>query len=282
MLIGHSRPANMSNALVGIGALFDTDPAKLHNGRPASRTAIKFPSSGPTVKLQVTWPVAQPVRIIPLLNVSLPAGTALTFMGRRAADPAGTFPYGLGGNSTTQTVFALADGSNGAYCVADAGLSDMVGYEITIPNLTPGAFFYIGESDPLQGWQAPFGIKREWDPDFEDLPEDVRSDLNQPWISPEPIAGLLSVTLGNVNYKTAYGDPAVPTVIDYDKLANILAQGDVCCAIPRWKKSDGSLDTWAIHRTATFGVARKVGRPQHQGGNRYEMALTFAAAPPNV
>lgn len=293
MLIGHSRPAGQTNALVGAGAAFDTDPSRLQNGRPASRTALKWLSGGQTIasalKLQVTWPVAQPVRIIPFLNVTLPAGLPLTFTGRRATDPAGTFPYALGGNSTTQTVFAFPDGSFGAYCVTDPGLANLVGYQITMTNniggatvMTPGEFFYLGETDALQGWQAPNGIKREWKPDFENLPTDVRSDFNQPWPSPEPTNGLLDIELGNVDYKTAFGDPGNPTAIDYDRLAHILTGGDVCCAITRWRNADGTLDPWSIHRTALFGVARKVGRPDHVGGNRYSMSLTFAEAPAMV
>jgi len=290
-LIGHSRPGSPTWAIAGGDAAFDTDPADLNNGKVADRTAVKWPSGAQTtatsVKLQMAWPVAQPIRIIPILGLkSIPAGTKIVVTGRRVTDPAGTFPYALGGNSATQRTFAFANGDIGIWVVASAANTDLVGLQAEIFNDVNGVtsfaadqFIYPGEIDGFQGWETPFGIKRDWSPNLDGMPEDLRTVNNQPLRYGKRPFRVAPMNLGNVDYSTAYGDSGAPTVVDYDKLANLFTFDDVTCFLPRWQDATGALDAWALHRTAIFGVARSVGLPVHTGGNRYEMQATIAESP---
>jgi hypothetical protein len=290
MIVGINRPASPAWALVGVGALFDTNPADLNNGRPGDVTAVKWLSGAQTtasvLKLQQTWAIAQTVRVIPILGLKgIPVGTKIIVTGQRAGDPVGTFPYALGGNSATQRTVQFADGSIGAWIICAVGNDPLVGYQVAVYNDVAGAtvfaagqYIYPGEIDAFYGWQVPAGIKKDWPPAFDGLPPERRGD-NQP----RPLITLpytvQQITLANVPYDVAYGNAGAPTAVDYDMLSKILNAGDSCCVIPRWKDSTGALDVWAVHKTAVFGVARNVQPPRHTGNNRYEMSFSVAQAP---
>jgi hypothetical protein len=295
-IIGHSRPAEPVWAIAGGDAAFDTDPADLNNGRVADRTAVKWPSGAQTlmtsIKLQMTWSVAQPQRISPILGLKgIPPGTKVVVTGQRAIDVAGgTFPYALGGNSATQRTFAFANGDVGAWILANAGNTDLVGIQIEVFNDVNGApyfiadqFIYFGEIDAFQGWETPQGIKRDWSPNLDGIPSDIRAVNNQPWRFGKKPFRVAPIKLGNANYATAYGNAGAPTIVDYDKLANLVTENDLICYIPRWTDAAGALDTWALHRLAILGVARNVALPvQAGGGDRFELDMQIAESPPDI
>jgi len=289
-LVGYGRPSGCSWTCVGAGAGFDSDPAALNSGIVSDATAVQWlsgvQSTASFIKLQCLWATPQPVRIIPLLDMfGLPAGTKIQVRGRRQSDS--DFTYSLGGNSLTQRLFGFDDGSTGMVVIADAANDPLVGYEARIFNdvngataLTAGQYIYPGEIDALQGWETVAGIKREFDQKFENGPAETRSTNNQPKMLPARKNRVEPITLSNVNFATAYGSSG-GTVVSYNKLANLLSDGDVCCVIRQWQDSAGALDPYMLHQMFVYGVARDVEPPQKDGSNnRYVMSLKCAESPP--
>jgi len=292
-LIGYGRPDSVSHNLVGTGATFDSDPARLNSGIVSDRTAIQWLSGAQTtasaLKLQSTWPSSIVPRIIPLLDLKgIPEGTKIVVTGKRAGDA--DFTYNLGGNSgsssTVRTV-TFDDGSVGLVVICDAGLDPIIGRQVKFLNdvngsasIVAGSFFYPGAIDDFQGWETPAGIKRDFQPTYEGGPVEIRTPNNQPQLIPAKKAIIEPFIMSNVNFATALGSAGSPTTVTYAKLASMLLDGDVCCGVRQWQDSTGAIDQWALHRLFVYGVARDVTPPQKDGAtNRFNMSFKIAQSP---
>jgi hypothetical protein len=303
-LLGYGAPDSPTWEISGGDAAFDTDPAALNNGKVADRTSVKWPSGGQTtstaVELKMYWGVEQPVRIIPIVGLKggpggatgIPVGTKIIVTGQRLSDSdsaGGTYPYSLGGNSTTRTVL-LPNGDIGAWIVLPTTNTDLVGIQVKIFNDVNGVtsfladqFIYPGEIDAFQGFA--FDIKDgQLQAGYDGLPTLLHTVNNQPVAFPaEPFRtnGIQVIPLPRA---TSFGtsSSAVPS---YEQLIGTLMKGGQSIAfIPSWDNGTGVLDTWMVHQTAIFGVPTPsgLGRPQSMGDNYFVSKFGITESPPGV
>lgn len=287
-IIGFNRPASPSWNIVGTGASFDTDAARLSNGIVSDLTAIVWLSGSQTtssvLKLQSTWPIPQVVRLITFIGLKdIPAGTKIVVTGKRQSDS--DFTYALGGNSATQRTVLLPDGSVGAWIICAAGLDPIIGYQIAVYNDVNGStsfvasqFIYVGESDALAGLDVKIkdgGVAA----DYDGLPPEDRSVNKQPRILPSrPYRTNDTVTIP-VTQATAIGT-STSTFTSYEQLMAITVMGDSVALITSWQDQSGNLDAWKLHQVAVFGVPRKLGRPQSIGNGYYVAKFGIAESAP--
>jgi len=204
-------------------------------------------------------------------------------MGRRISDSG--FVYNLGGNSQSQTVVTLADGSNAIIWVFDPALTAIAGIEITIVNnadgstpLTASQVFALGEIGIFQGYQPPRGMQIKWMPGLDNLLAVPVSVNRQPHKVAHRYNRTLDLRFGIDRGANVFGNP--PSDMSFDRFSYIAANRETLLAIPIWRDLTAALDTSMIHSTALFGYATKIGKPQHIENGLYDMAMSFAEFPP--
>lgn len=265
MLIGYGQPAGITPTVVGATAI--NLPA-LVDGAPASVARISGGTGSATLRLD--WPTAAPIRIVAALGLTCPAGTALTLRGKRAGDSG--YPYVLGGNSASQTVVQLPDGSLAAWFVLPAANSPLVGLQLVVG----AAAFDIGEFVSLQAVDVM--LDKGWD----------MSEID-PSISDRTIGGQLNI-VERRSYRRLSGQlsmAAIGTVrggglsngMDWERLARTLLGNRRGAIAHRWANSDGSINASELHRNALYGSGR-LGPAKHISGPYSARSIVFDEVPP--
>lgn len=275
----------------GTGAVFDSPAAALVSGRPADQTAILWTHESGSVattnfvSIQRVWTNARPIRGVEIRGVSLPAGTVVEVLGQRSSD-SGTFPYSLGGNSSSAIV-QFDDLSNGLIIVCDNGLDPIIGIELKIFNDCNGStflanddFIYIGSFTCYQGWEPPQGVQFDWVPGIGGLPTDQQTANNQnrPIPNGQPYR-TLSVTFEDQEYAGVYGDPADPTALTYNKIVKYMTSNYVGFVV-RYLDDNGDIYPMAIQNLSIFGTCLPTA-PKPTGNNYFQLVLAFTECAPN-
>lgn len=267
MQFGYSRPSPITPAIAGTGASFVTPASALFNGRPADATRVQWLSGAQTtasvVQIQATWSKAIVPGIVGLFGLNLlglasSAGLKFVFMGQRVGDTG--FPYVLGGNTALVRSVTRSDGSTCAIGVCDAGLTPIIGLQMSIYNDQNGAANIAASQNIDLGdlWVSPSfdaDIEADWKLSFVDKMNSnvsTRTSINwQPWTVPYPPARTLSASKKNMQFSDAYVDGTNPC---YQTMRTLAGNGQVSVQIPRWGKS-GAVDAASVHATAVFGLS---------------------------
>lgn len=264
MLIGYGQPAGITPTVVGATAI--NLPA-LVDGAPARVARISGGTGSATLRLD--WPMAAPIRIVAALGLTCAAGTTLTLRGRRAGDSG--YPYVLGGNSASQTVMQLPDGSRAAWFVLPANVSSLVGLQLAVG---AGAFD-IGELIALQAVDVT--AEPEWSVERIDPSVSDRTLGGQLNTVQRRTYRRLKVAMTAAHLATVRG-AGLANGMDWDALVMQSVGDRRMAALPRWGR-DGSIDAAELHRLAVFGKGAS-GAIGHLGGNYYNTGWTFEEVPP--
>lgn len=242
MLIAYGQPADII-ATVDRGTAANL-PA-LIDGQPAS--IARLSDGAGSISLRADWGAATAIRVVAVLGLSCPAGTALTLTGKRDGDSG--YPYALGGNAATQTVVQLPDGSRAAWFVLPVDNTPLVGLQLTVG----ASAFDVGELVAMQAVDVP--IDKGWS-----------VDLIDPSIADRTLGGQLNVVARRRYRRMAvkFSLAALPSVrggglqggMDWQLLVHAVGPGDRCAAIPRWRSSSGAINADELHRTALYGYAQ--------------------------
>jgi hypothetical protein len=220
--------------------------------------------------------------VLGLIGVTLPVGTLVKVHGKRPTDSG--YTYGLGGNSLTQRVMELPDGSRSIWWVLDAGLDEVEGIEFAIYNDVDGSALIVA-AQPFEIGEAWIGraasviIDQNWTVQPIDPTADERTIDSQdspPYVTPYR---RLTVTAPLLTRAQAHGDPGDVDALDLEELDALLARGARCVAIPRYLEPyTTNLDALWLHRSAIFGKS-KVGATPHTGGDYYTKSYEFLELP---
>lgn len=262
MLIAYPPPALNTVALTN-ATWAGTTSGKLTDGQPA--TLARLTTSG-TPSITLTFASAFVPRVIPLLGLrgAIAAGDIVT-----ATTGAGG---ALGGNSASQAVVQLPDGSLACWIITGGTVSTTT-VKITI-NRT--GTLDIGEVAAMPAVDLP--IEKDW----KEIPTDpsnlVRTRGGQLVARKLRAWRELPVVFALANQAAARGG-GLANGMDWQKLDHALAGGARCAAIPRWKTPAGGIDAAELHRTAIYGVA-SMGETQHIAGPWYKKTAMFSEVPP--
>lgn len=188
MLIGHSLPTDWTLSITG-GA-FLTDPDPLQDRKPLEAVQIEWPAGAQTTStaVQIAGIRGQAFRprLAALLGTSFRVGQRVEIIGQRSGDAG--YTYGLGGNSMTQLLALLPDGSVGCGWVFADGLDPIVAWRITIYNDVGGAVVIEAEEECLAGEVVVCPAL--------DIPHAM--GLNESWVDPSPVRRTLAAQIDRV------------------------------------------------------------------------------------
>lgn len=288
MRIGYGQVTIVSWGLAGgAGAQFLTDDGALTDGNPGRVTRFQWrddgsPSTAHFVALQGEFEEGVPVGLVALLGTTLPPGTRLEVRGRRATDAG--YPYDLGGNSMTQVIVELDDGSHAAIWALPADNDPLVGIEARIYNddgsgpwADADTYWDIGQFVVMRS--VDVAAERGWavramDPSVASRTVGGQLDVvrRRGWrvldirIVPQALAKVRGGGLGNG--------------MDLQRLEAALRGKARCLAVPRWRNpADGTVNAEELHRTAVYGVTRPA-PIDHRAGPWYQSAFQFEEVPP--
>lgn len=133
--------------------VFVTDPEMLHDRRPAEPVMIEWPGGSQTLTTSVTITAERSAELVPrmawLLGSDLPVGLRVELRGKRQSDSG--FDYALGGNSLTQRLVRMDDGSVGCFWALAAGLDPVLGYGLALYNDSNSAVAIAAEAEHIIG-----------------------------------------------------------------------------------------------------------------------------------
>lgn len=152
MLVGYDLRRDWAHTLGGGATWAPTDagnPAYLDDMAPAEAAMLTWPSGAQTTSTAITESATTVRQFVPrvgaMLGVSVQPGLRVEIRGRRAADDG--YTYNLGGNSLTQRLVRMPDGSSGCIWIFDAGLDPIIGRQVTIYNDAGGVAVITAEQD---------------------------------------------------------------------------------------------------------------------------------------
>lgn len=271
-------PPAYTLTISGTGASIDSAGSRLSDSSVAS--PVRFTSASGAQTTATTWKTqhvfaaAKPIRAGFLLGTSLPVGMKITVKGKRAAD--GGYTYDLGGNSQSQRLVEMYDGSAGLWWAFAADLTDVVGIEVTYWNDVGGSVALAASSGYRVGevlfWQAhEENIQRTVQDDFEDRGrlDDTPSDQTHKLMRrPRRVLTVDLVPTRN---------PAT-----WRRLRYTMATQKSCGIIPSVADYDVMQDE-ALFGTVTIGTKLAVKREasrRNDKADRWDAQLQFREYPP--
>lgn len=286
MLFGYDQVTAVAWGLSGGSGtawLAPDGDAALVDGSPQRRARIRWrndgsPSTAHTVSLQGAFEAAQSVRLAGLLSLrNIPAGTKVEVRGKRVEDAG--YTYALGGNSLTQTVTRLPDGSLGCWWVFDADLDPLVGIEVRVYNDAGGTTVFTASSELDIGELAVFSaveitVDNDWELALVDPSSRKRSRASQFDILPRPAYRRFTA-----RYTPAFRDQALAgglgNGLDWQRFEFALSGGRAAAVIPRWAVPGGGVDAEAVQSTAIYGRASNFAARRHTRGDIYDGGVSI-------
>jgi hypothetical protein len=254
----------------------------LDNSAPQDVTRFQFCSGSQIITtkmtIQRTWSTPIVPRLGCMLGLTLPAGLKIEIKGKRVGD--GSFAYNLGGNSLSEVVTELDDGSFATLWAFDAGLTAIIGNEISIYNnlagstvLTASQEFEIGECDTFQGILPAKGVRTNWSRDYTGIATINASVNQQPHTLPHREARQQGLSI-------IFDD--TDTGSWYKLIGARIARKQTIMVLPRWRNPDGSINSQMLHQSAIFGYCSKFGSAKTLGDstNICSVDLEISEYPP--
>ena len=155
MKLGYNLPTDWSYSIAS-GAWVGGDagnPAYLHNRKPAESSYFTWSAGSQTTSSTVSWTATRDGEFVAsvgaLLGSSLPEGTKVVLLGKRTID--GDYTYDLGGNSQSQRLVTMLDGTTGCVWEFAEGLDAITAYRLVAYNDVNGAASIVAETQFKHG-----------------------------------------------------------------------------------------------------------------------------------
>lgn len=268
MLIGHSRqPPTLS--IAGTGATIVAGADQVADGRPDTLTAFTFntgvQNTGIHMDIQLDWTTAIVPRAVGLSNISLPVGTKIDVLFKRATDGS-TYPYAPTMYASTQRVVAGPRGERTAWLLPQPGATAVIGAAIRVWNdvngsasLAAGAAFTVGEAWVSDG--TDYDIDTDW--------TDVATDPTVTNASgSSQLFGVIGVPYRELTFSLlADGETVVyGGANDPDVLAARIDRGQTCLFVPRYTDANYAFSADMLHRSARLARATSLPGRTHISG----------------
>lgn len=268
MLIGHSRPA-ATLSIAGTGATITAGSDQIADGRPDTLTAFTFntgaQNTGVHMDIQLDWTGAITPRAVGLSNLSLPVGTKIDVLFKRATDGS-TYPYAPPMYASMQRIVAGPRGERTAWLLPKPGATPVVGVAIRVWNdvngiasLAAGAPFTIGEAWVSDG--TDYDIDTDWTDVATDPTVTNASASGQPF-------GVVGVPYRDLTFSLlADGETVVyGGAEDPDILAARIDRGQTCLFVPRYMDVNAAFSADMLHRSARLARATSLPGRTHLSG----------------
>lgn len=252
-------PAATGITLTGATWLTADAGAALADGKPAR--VARLQSSG-SAAVKMAFSMGFKPRVIAVLGLrGVAPGTAIR------ATAAGI----LGGNAGTAVATRLADGTVAAWIVTAGTVSTA---EITI-TISAAGVIDVGELVAMPAVEIE--INRDWEDGYVDPSELTMSRGSQPAsLARVPYRTLQAVLSPQGLARARAG--ALDGNMDWQRLRVAMAGGQRMLAVPRWRDSQGAIDSTEVAATALYGVAT-LAPIQHLGGNYYGSDISVQEVP---